>query len=45
LEVITKIYEALYKKNKYFSLEEILDFLRKNPSIQKINEKHNQYNQ
>ena len=31
------IYEALGKKNKYFGMEEILQYLRKHPELEKIN--------
>jgi spore coat polysaccharide biosynthesis protein SpsF len=36
--VISKIYNALYFKNKFFSLEDILKYINKNPSIM-INKK------
>ena len=38
--LIKKIFEKLYKKNKFFSLAEITTFLRKNKSFLKINEKY-----
>ena len=38
--LIKKIYENLYSKNKYFSLREILVFLKKNQKLLKINEKY-----
>lgn len=37
LILIKKIFFALYKKNGNFTLEDILDFLDKNPEIAKIN--------
>lgn len=39
-KLIRKIFINLYKKNKYFSLEEILNFLKKNQDLMKINEKY-----
>ncbi len=39
-EVIKKVYENLYKKNKYFDLNEMLKFLNSNPNIYKLNEKY-----
>ncbi len=38
--LIRKIFEKLYKKNKYFSLREITNFLKKNQSLLKINQKY-----
>ena len=38
--LIKKIFEKLYVKNKFFSLLEILTFLKKNKSFLKINEKY-----
>ena len=35
--VIKSIYEALYPKNSYFTLEDIIDWLHSNPEIFKIN--------
>lgn len=40
LEFVEKIYEALYEKNVYFSMNEILECLKKNPELSKINEKY-----
>ena len=37
-EVITKVYEGLYRPGNHFTLEEILVFLRENPQIPRINE-------
>lgn len=39
-EVIKKVYENLYKKNKYFNLNEILKFLNNNPNLYKINKEY-----
>ncbi len=38
--LIKSIFDNLYKKNKYFSLLEILAFLKKNSKFLKINEKY-----
>lgn len=38
--LIKKIFEKLYKKNKFFSLEKILSFLKKNNSLLQINKKY-----
>ena len=38
--LIKKIFDKLYKKNKFFSLSQILQFLKKNKSFLKINEKY-----
>jgi len=38
--LIKKIFDNLYYKNKYFSLREILVFLKKNQKLLKINEKY-----
>ena len=38
--LIKKIFDNLYKKNKFFSLSQILQFLNKNRSFLKINEKY-----
>ena len=38
--LIKKIFEKLYKKNKFFSLSEIVDLFQKNKSLLKINEKY-----
>ena len=35
--VIKSIFESLYPKNPYFTLENIISWLEKNPEIQKIN--------
>ena len=37
LEFFNAIFDALYEKNKVFSLSEILKFLDKNPEIIEIN--------
>jgi len=37
-EVINAIYETIYKEKGYFLLEDVIDFLDKNPQIAKINE-------
>jgi len=39
-EVIRRIYEGLYEKNKFFGMNEILKFLENNPSILEINQKY-----
>jgi len=36
-KLLKKIYEALYKKNHYFPMEQTIDFLDKNSQLQKIN--------
>lgn len=36
-ELVKKVYDALYPKNRQFTLEDILDFLDKNPELLKIN--------
>lgn len=36
-ELVKQVYEALYGKNPMFTLEDILDFLNKNPALLKIN--------
>jgi len=36
---VRKVYKALAKKNKIFTTPDILNFLKKNPQISKINEK------
>jgi spore coat polysaccharide biosynthesis protein SpsF len=41
---IKKIYDELYHKKPDFSLEDILNLLKQNPEIQKINEKYNGVN-
>ena len=38
--LIKKIFDNLYKKNKYFTLEQILKFLKKNKKITNINKKY-----
>jgi spore coat polysaccharide biosynthesis protein SpsF len=35
--LVTKIYEALYSPDKVFSLEEVVDFLDKNPTLAQVN--------
>jgi spore coat polysaccharide biosynthesis protein SpsF len=37
LELITKIYDALYYKNPLFSLNDILDLMNSNPQLENIN--------
>ena len=39
-ELIKKIFESLYIEKKYFSLEQILDFLKTNPELLEINKKY-----
>ena len=41
--LIEKIYHNLYNKNSKFTMNEILEFLDKNPELLKINEKHIQF--
>lgn len=36
-EFIKKLYEGLYSKNNLFGMQETLDFLEKNPELEKIN--------
>lgn len=43
-DFIKKVYDDLYLKKPDFSLEDILNLLKQNPEIQKINEKHNGVN-
>ncbi len=38
--VISKIYETLYKKNKYFTMNDILNFLNNNKKILDLNRKY-----
>jgi len=38
--IIKKIFDNLYKKNRYFTLEQILKFLKKNKKITNINKKY-----
>tara|TARA_B100001057_G_C22871767_1_gene959301 strand:- start:1389 stop:2174 length:786 start_codon:yes stop_codon:yes gene_type:complete len=38
--LIKKIFDNLYKKNKYFTLEQILNFLKKNKNITNINKEY-----
>jgi spore coat polysaccharide biosynthesis protein SpsF len=47
LDLIKKIFEELYPNKENFILEEILDFLKKNPNLLKINERvrHNYLDQ
>lgn len=40
LEVINKIYDALFKDSDNISYKRIVDFLSKNPEVNKINEKY-----
>jgi spore coat polysaccharide biosynthesis protein SpsF len=40
LEFVNKIYNLLYKKNPSFSMEEILECIKENPELMKINEKY-----
>jgi spore coat polysaccharide biosynthesis protein SpsF len=40
LEFVNKIFNELYEKNPYFSMEEILEIIKKNPKISKINQKY-----
>lgn len=42
LELFTKIFEALYQEGKVFNLDKVLDFLRKNPELMKINSNLNE---
>jgi len=37
LEVVTKIFESLYSKNKNFTLPEIIQFLKNHPNLLKLN--------
>ena len=39
-EVVKTICENLYSKNKFFSLEDVLDLIRKKPEILEINKKY-----
>jgi len=39
-EVIKKIYENLYEKNRLFGLEDVVKFLEANPQILDINKQH-----
>lgn len=43
-ELITKIYEFIYPRNKNFGLKEILEFLNNNPALLEINKKYVQSN-
>ncbi len=35
--LIRRTYEELYNKNRFFGMQEILEFLKKNPEIWSIN--------
>ena len=37
VELLEILFDSLYKHNPYFGLEDILDFLQKNPQVKKIN--------
>ena len=39
-ELISKIFDILYIKNQYFTLEDIIELLKKNPSLMSINKKY-----
>lgn len=39
-EFVKKIFESLYRKNMYFTMNDILECLKKNPEFIKINEKY-----
>lgn len=39
-DLIKKIYENLHKQNRYFTLDEILKFLNKNPKLYELNKKY-----
>jgi len=40
LEFVKKIYNKLYTKNQFFGMNEIINVLKENPEIAKINEKY-----
>jgi len=40
-EVVTKIFESLYNKNKNFTLNEIIQFLKNHPNLLKLNKNLN----
>jgi spore coat polysaccharide biosynthesis protein SpsF len=40
LELVTKIYEALYPKDPAFKTEDILNFLAAHPALKKLNQAH-----
>lgn len=37
-QLVSQVYEALYRENEPFLMQEILDFLEKNPQLTKINQ-------
>ncbi|CUR50976.1 Acylneuraminate cytidylyltransferase [Nitrosotalea devaniterrae] len=39
-ELISKVYEKLYNNKQFFTLEDILDLFKKNPSLSLINQKY-----
>lgn len=41
-DLVTTIYEKLYKNDQYFDLSKILVFIQENPSILQINQKYNE---
>lgn len=43
LEFVRQVYARLYKKGKIFSMQDILDLLKKHPELAKINEGHAHY--
>ena len=36
-EFISRVYNKLYSRNKYFGMSDIIEFLKKNPDLEKIN--------
>lgn len=40
LDVINKIYQNLYKQNEYFTFNDVLKFLNKNPDLLEINKQY-----
>ena len=40
LQLIEKLFEEFYSKNKYFDFKNIVDYLNKNPELNKLNKKY-----
>ena len=40
LELVTSIFNALYKNNPLFSLSDIISYLRSQPKVRELNSKH-----
>ena len=40
LKFVKKVYEKLYSKNQFFSMNDVLEIIRKYPELEKINQKY-----